>query len=68
MSTSDRPMVGSTAGGGLDEETGFFPFSLLVGAIAMEGTELRSDWKQEQRFGGRKGNRKHVCSEEGITV
>ena len=49
LSTSDRPMVGSIAKGELDEGACFFPFSLLVGAMAMEGGALKSDWKQKQR-------------------
>ena len=48
MSTNDRPMAGSIAGDELDEDKGFFPFSLLVGAMAMEGAELKSDWKRKQ--------------------
>ena len=55
LSTSDRPTAGSIARDELDEDTGFFPFSLLVGAIAMEGAELKSDWKRKQRFEEERG-------------
>ena len=37
LSTHDRPTAGSTAGGGQAEDRGFFPFSLIVGAMAMGG-------------------------------
>ena len=38
------------AGGGLAEDRGFFRFSVRFGAMAMERTELRSDWERKLRF------------------
>ena len=50
MSTRDRPMAGSTTGGGLAKDRGFFPFSVRFGAMAIEKSELESDWKRKQRY------------------
>ena len=36
LSTSDLPTTGSTAGGALAEDRGFFPLSACFGAMAME--------------------------------
>ena len=55
MSTSDRPTAGSIVGGKSDEDRGFFPFSLLAGAMAMEGTRLKSDWKWIRRLEEERG-------------
>ena len=48
LSISDRPMAGAIAGGELVEGTDIFPFSLFVGAMAMEGgrAQVRLRWKQ----------------------
>ena len=48
LSTRDRPTTGSIVRGGLAEDRSFFAFSVLVGAIAMEGSQLESDWEQKQ--------------------
>ena len=50
LSTHDRPTAGSTAKGGLAQDRGFFPFSVWFGAMAMERTELRSDWGRKLGF------------------
>ena len=50
LSTNDRPTAGLIAGDELDKGRGFFPFSLLVGAMAMERAVIKSDWKRKQRF------------------
>ena len=55
LSTSDQPTAGSIVGDELVEDIGFFPFSLLVGAMAMVGVELKSDWEQKQEFEGEGG-------------
>ena len=55
LSTNDRPTAGSIARDELDEGIGFFPFSLLVCAMAMEGAELKSDWKRKQRLEEERG-------------
>ena len=68
LSTSDQPTAGSIVGDELVEDIGFFPFSLLVGAMAMVGAELKSNWKAEAEIRGRRGNRKHAASKGEITV
>ena len=55
LSTSDQPTAGSIGGGGLVEDRGFFPFSLLVGAMAVEGAERKSDWERKQGLEGEGG-------------
>src|SRR3989337_1629410 len=50
LSTRDRPLAGSMAGGGLAEDRGFFPFSVRFGAMVIEKAELKSDWKRKQRY------------------
>ena len=49
LSTRDRPTVGSTAGGGLAEDKGIFPFSARFGAMEIRA-ELKLDWKRKQRY------------------
>ena len=50
LSTRDRPTAGSMAGGGLAEDSGFFPFSDQFNAMAMERAELESEWERKLRF------------------
>ena len=68
LSTKDRPTAGSTAGGALGEDRGFFPLSACFGAMAMGQAERKSDWKRKAgprgsseigraRRGRRKNNR-----------
>ena len=68
LSTRDWPTAGSTAGGGLAEDRGFFPFSVRFGAMATGRTELRSDG--EKRLSFEEAEELGVCatSNGGIAV
>ena len=50
LSTHDQPTAGSTAGGGLAEDKGFFPFSVRFGAMAVgRRAEQRAAGTQRRR-------------------
>ena len=68
LSITDRPTAGSTAGGALAEDRGFFPLSACIGAMAMGQTELRSDWKEEQSLGEAEELEANGASDGRITV
>ena len=43
----------------MTEDRGFFPFSVLVGTMAMEAAELESDWEPKQGLDAAK-TKKHL--------